>query len=165
MNYITEINRFYDWLETNEISDSAIALWHALMHINNKCGWTEEFTVAMLTLQNKTRLSKSSIIRARKILVDKKRIYCIEQTGQRSPIYRIVPFHRDTQTDIEMAIMEKSVVHPDTQTGTQLRKKRQVVVQGGTQTVTDNKLNTRIKTKPSLSVASATGKKKSEVIS
>lgn len=149
MNYITEINRFYEWLETNEISDSAIVLWHALMHVNNRSGWLEEFPVKMITLQSKTGLSKSSVIRARKVLVDNGRIIYIEMSGQRSPIYTIVPFHTETQIDLQLAIMQRVVVHKETQTATLKRKKVALVCHTETQTVTDNtKLNTGIETKP-----------------
>lgn len=46
MNYIKEINAFYDCLERHLLSASAVTLWHALMHINNKAMWIESFTVA-----------------------------------------------------------------------------------------------------------------------
>jgi len=35
MNYIYEMNSFFDWIETNSISTAAMNLWHALMNINN----------------------------------------------------------------------------------------------------------------------------------
>jgi hypothetical protein len=121
MNYITEINCFYDWLETNSVSDSSIVLWHALMHINNKCGWKVEFPVAISSIQNKTGLSKSSILRARNQLKQVGRITFKERTGNLSTVYRIVAFHTDTQSG--------------TQSGTQ------TVTQSGTQTDTIHKLN------------------------
>lgn len=120
MNYITEINCFYDWLETNSVSDSSIVLWHALMHINNKCGWKVEFPVAISSIQNKTGLSKSSILRARNQLKQVGRITFKERTGNLSTVYRIVAFHTDTQSG--------------TQSGTQ------TVTQSGTQTDTIHKL-------------------------
>lgn len=121
MNYITEINKFYDWLETNPISDSSIVLWHALMHINNKCGWRPQFAVAISSIQNKTGLSKSSILRARNILQQNGRINFISRTGQQSAFYSVIAFQTDTQSG--------------TQTGTQ------TVTQSGTQTVPITKLN------------------------
>lgn len=153
MNYIIEINRFYEWLETNEVSDSAIVLWHALMNVNNRCSWQEEFTTAISTLQNKTRLSKSSVIRARQCLIDTGRIKYYQRTGQLSAIYSIIPFHTETQTDVHVAIMRKVGVHTETQNETQRKKKPELVVHTETQTVTDSKLNTCSKTKPLLSDA------------
>jgi len=91
LNYIREINAFYDWLETNTISDSAISLWHALMHINNKTGWKNEFSVAMSVLESKTGLKKDAIIRARKTLQKSGRISFKSRTGMQSAVYKIMP--------------------------------------------------------------------------
>lgn len=125
MNYIKEINSFYDWLELNSVSDSVITLWHALMHINNKAGWNMEFTVAISTLQVKTSLSKSSIIRARNVLKQLGRIDFRERKGNQSCAYKILAFHSDTQNESQ----------PDTEFVTQAD------TQTVTQTDTINKLN------------------------
>ncbi|HYF75294.1 MAG TPA: DnaD domain protein [Candidatus Nitrosocosmicus sp.] len=92
MKYIDEINAFYDWLETNSISDSAIDLWHALMHINSKAGWVPEFAVAISTLETKTGLKKDAIIRARLRLQQAGRIDFRSRSGQQSAIYKIISF-------------------------------------------------------------------------
>lgn len=92
MNYIREINAFYDWLEVNSISDSCIVLWHALMHISNKAGWITEFSVAISTLEVKTGLKKDAINRARQRLEQVGRISVRHRGGQQSAIYRIIPF-------------------------------------------------------------------------
>ena len=117
MNYIKEINSFYDWLELNSVSDSVITLWHAMMHINNKAGWKVEFTVAISTLQVKTSLSKSSIIRARNILKQLGRIDFKERKGNQSCAYKIIAFHGDTQNDTQCET--EFVTQTDTQTVTQ----------------------------------------------
>lgn len=80
---------FYDWLETNPVSDSSIVLWHALMNINNKCGWKVEFAAAISTLSVKTGLKKDAIIRARLRLQQAERIDFISRSGQLSALYRI----------------------------------------------------------------------------
>ena len=132
MNYITEINRFYDWLETNPLNDSSINLWHALMHINNKCGWKREFSVAISTLELKTRLSKSSILRARAVLVQSGRIDFESRSGQLSAVYVIIAFQGDAQNDTQ----------PGTQSGAQ--PGAQPGAQSGAQTVPINKLKKNI---------------------
>ena len=93
MNPLKEINSFYDWLETNSISTSVIALWHALMHINNKAGWIPEFAVAMSVLEMKSGLKKGAIITARLKLQQLGRVDFKSRAGQQSAIYRIIPFH------------------------------------------------------------------------
>lgn len=157
MNYISEINRFYDWLETNPVSDSAIVLWQALMHVNNKTGWKVEFAVAISTLELKTSLSKSSIIRARNILKQAGRIDFRSRDGQQSAIYRIVAFHTDTQITNGSTV----VCHTDTRTGTQ--SGTQSDTQSGTQTDTIPKLNIEeTKQNNSFPAAGAAAKKKKQ---
>lgn len=68
MNYITEIKAFYDLLLSKPLSTGQIALWHALMHINNKCAWAKWFTVPNQTLELLTGLSRKSILNARNVL-------------------------------------------------------------------------------------------------
>ena len=91
MNYIKELNAFYDWLETNSLSTSAIALWHALMHINNKAGWAEEFGVAASVLCIKTGLADRTIRSARNELKQKGRIEWNTRRGNQSAIYKMIP--------------------------------------------------------------------------
>ncbi|MCM3178552.1 hypothetical protein [Cytobacillus horneckiae] len=75
MNYIKELNAFYDWLELNELSASAINLWYALMHINNKAGWAETFTVAESVICVKTGLTDRTLRKVRNELKQKNRFY------------------------------------------------------------------------------------------
>lgn len=92
MNHIVEINRFYEWLETNDIPKSAISLWHALMHINNKTGWLPEFNVAISVLELKTGFKHSELYKARDSLQDYKRIIWKSRGGNLSANYQIIPF-------------------------------------------------------------------------
>lgn len=68
MNYIAEIKAFYDFVQVKQLSTGQIALWNALMNINNKCAWTEWFTVANLTLELNTGMSRSGVLKARNSL-------------------------------------------------------------------------------------------------
>lgn len=90
MNYIKLINAFYDRLETNSLSASAIALWHALVHINNKAGWQREFSVAASVLCVKTGLSERTITNARNDLKIKGFIDFKSRKGNKSAIYILV---------------------------------------------------------------------------
>lgn len=89
MNYLREINAFYDWLETNPLSTSGIALWYALMHINNKAGWAEEFGVAVSVLCVKTGLSSRTIYDARNELKTKGRLEWRSRGGNQSAVYKL----------------------------------------------------------------------------
>lgn len=88
-NYISEINMFYDWLETNQIPKSAIALWHGLMHIANKAGWEKSFTVAISTIESKTGFKRSELFEARNILTQKGRVAWKQRGGNLCAVYEI----------------------------------------------------------------------------
>ena len=107
MNYILEIKAFYDWLETNQLPTSAIALWHALMHIANKTGWQDNFAVAVVVLEIKTGLKKRAIINARTTLQNKGLISFSSRGGNQSATYQ----------------MHSLVALKDTQIGTQAEYK------------------------------------------
>lgn len=92
MNYIVEINAFYAWLITNPISSDAQSLWHALMHVNNKCAWARTFTVANGTLLGMLGFSQSQLSRCRAELVGAGRIKHIPRPGGQCPIYAIISF-------------------------------------------------------------------------
>lgn len=120
MKYIDEINSFQDWLLSNShLSSSARILWYTLMHYNNKCGWKEEFNIAMSALELSSGMSKQAITRARNVLRQAGRIEFTTRPGNQSTVYRIIPFafqngtQSDTQTDTQ------AVTQADTQSGTQ----------------------------------------------
>lgn len=83
---------FYDWLETNSLPKSAIALWHGLMHINNKAKWNQTFEVAISTIEFKTGFKRSELFEARNLLSQKGRITWKARGGNLSAIYSIIPF-------------------------------------------------------------------------
>ena len=68
MNYIAEIKSFYDLVQVKQLSTGQIALWNALMYINNKCTWIEWFTVPNLLLELNTGMSRSGVLKARNSL-------------------------------------------------------------------------------------------------
>lgn len=69
MNYLQQILAFDDYrLYEQKLSAGQIALWHALMSINNKAHWQKWFTAANKTLESLTGLSRSGINSARNSL-------------------------------------------------------------------------------------------------
>ena len=92
MDYEYEVNSFYDWLETNPLGTSGIVLWNALMHIANKAGYPDKFTVAMSVLEVKTGLKKDAIERARNNLEQSCRIRWEKRKGNQSALYTLIPF-------------------------------------------------------------------------
>lgn len=91
-NYIKEINMFYDWLETNQIPKSAIALWHTLMHIANKSKWENKFTVATSTIESKSGFKRSELFKARNILEQKGRLTWKSRGGNLCAEYQLIFF-------------------------------------------------------------------------
>lgn len=136
MDYVKEISTFYDWLETNTLTDSAIVLWHALMHTCNRAGWPDEFAVAISTLNNKTGLKKDAIIRARHRLQQSGRIDFHSRSGQQSAIYRIIPFEIVSLKPTQSANNNNSVVLNDAKRDT---NRAQSATQSATQTASINK--------------------------
>ena len=80
----------FDYIERNPLSASAVTLWHALMHINNKARWLESFTVAALVLRLKSGLMNSSFKRARTELKEKDYIDYESRGNGQAPVYRMV---------------------------------------------------------------------------
>lgn len=91
MNYTEQVTSFYDWLELNPITPTSINLWYALMHINQKTGWADTFSVAESVLAIKTSLTGRTLRKARKELMEKGRIDFISRKGK-APIYKMIPF-------------------------------------------------------------------------
>src|SRR5690606_10112168 len=106
MNYIAEIKAFYDLVQVKQLSTGQVALWHALMVINNKCAWIEWFTVPNLTLELYTGLSRSGVYKARNAL-KQLGIIDFKPNGTKATSYKLVSLLHSTQesnrTDVLMS--------------------------------------------------------------
>ena len=89
MKYLSEINAFYDSLETNRLNANDIALWYALMSVANKTNWQSEFTVAIMVLEIKSGLNRKSVQRARNKLKEFGYIDFKQRGGNQSAMYTI----------------------------------------------------------------------------
>lgn len=92
MNYLIEIRLFYEWLETNDLSSSGIALWHGLMYIANRSGWRVELNIPLNTIILRTGLSRTTIYKERIELKRYGLIDFIINEGSQSGTYRIISF-------------------------------------------------------------------------
>lgn len=139
MNYIREINAFYDLVQVKQLSTGQIALWHALMHINNKCSWAEWFTVPNLTLQLISGLSRKGIYNARNTL-KQHGLIDFKSNGTKAASYKIIPLTNNTQASTQNSTQDKITMQNNTQDTTQ--DTTQNTTQGTTQdSTTLNKLN------------------------
>ena len=87
-NYIAEIKAFHGLVQDKRLSTGQIALWYALMYINNRCAWTEWFTVANISLELNCGLSRDGIVKARNIL-KQHRIIDFKSNGTKAVSYKL----------------------------------------------------------------------------
>ncbi|UOR11385.1 hypothetical protein [Halobacillus amylolyticus] len=94
MDYVKEIHAFYDQIEVNPVSASAVVLWHAMMNFNAKAGWKKEFKVGGPALCVKSRLGETTFKRARQELKGKG--YIIHKSGKpkEMPTYMMISLQR-----------------------------------------------------------------------
>lgn len=100
MNYLQEILAFHDLLQSNQLSTGQIALWYALMYINNKCRWVEWFTAPNQTLELYTGLSRQGISKNRNAL---KQIGLIDfrSNGTKATAYKMLPMSNSLQDSLQ----------------------------------------------------------------
>ena len=65
MNYIAQINAFWDSATTNPLSTGQVSVYFALLHVCNRSNWTEWFAAPNQVLSVLTGLSRSGILKAR----------------------------------------------------------------------------------------------------
>ena len=108
INYIRQVQAFNDRLLSNPLSSGQIALWHALMHINNKCAWVEWFTAANLSLEALCGLSRQGINKARNVLKQEGLIE-FKSNGTKATSYKIIVLNNSTTSDSLQASIQGSV--------------------------------------------------------
>jgi DnaD/phage-associated family protein len=107
MNFFKEFNAFRDYLMINRLATGQIALWYALMQINNMTGWTEWFTSANQTLQLMTGLSRQGLDKARNQLVQVGLIEYVSGTTRQASKYKIKPIMLNSRL-ISSQVVDKS---------------------------------------------------------
>ncbi len=96
LNYIAEIKAFYDLVQVKQLSTGQVALWHALMCINNKCAWIEWFSAPNLTLELLTGLSRKGIYNARNVL-KQYNLIDFRTNGTKATSYKMISLQHITQ--------------------------------------------------------------------
>lgn len=143
MNYLTEIKLFYDWLETHELTPSAIVLWHGLMFIANRAGWEQPLTVPMNAIEARTMMTRSSIYRARKALEDSGILATSSRGSHRASIYQLNSFEDGSVYRSASRSVFQYETHSETQSGTHSEQNDPSVSHGvfqyGTQSGSINK--------------------------
>lgn len=130
MNYIAEIKAFYDLVQIKQLSTGQIALWHALMAINNKCAWIEWFTVPNITLELNTGMSRSGVLKARNSL-KQYGLIDFKVNGTKATSYKIITIAKSKQDGVQ----------DGTQDSTQVSKQDGVQVSNTLNKLNETKLN------------------------
>jgi len=112
MNYIKQLNAFYDWLQANTLSSSAQLLYHV------KCGWIEYFQRTNQSLCGIMGVSENTLKRARNELKQK---YLINFRSARKKgeitSYKIIELYKVSNIDIQIDTKPDTI--PDTKADTQ----------------------------------------------
>jgi len=99
LNYLIQIKAFYDRLEVEPLKSSEIALWYALMSINNKTAWSKTFTVASSVLCQKSGIKEANFYKARNLLQQKGYIEWKSRTGNQAAIYHLPKLYNQVPTN------------------------------------------------------------------
>lgn len=92
MNYIVELNAMRDYLLMTWMPKGQIALWHALMMVDNLSGWKTWFNAPNKILIQLAGMSKNGIIKSREALRKRGLIdYIPGASGTIPAQYRILP--------------------------------------------------------------------------
>ena len=162
MNYILQVKAFNKLHLRDPFSKGQFMLFHALLDVNNDCGWIEWFDVALARLELFSQLSREGIQKARAELVERGLIE-FKSNGTRAGSYRLKKLYEDstqvsTQTSTQNStqkVTKKERLNTDlttekvenTQTSTQAST--QISTQESTQSSTQEStsLNKQNKTK------------------
>lgn len=104
------MNAFYDYVEREPLSASAVSLWNTLLHINNKTAWAEEFSVAGTVLKLKGGLTDSSFKRARKELEERGFIEHQSRGTRMAPVYRMKRLHFEVSFNSKVVNVEENIL-------------------------------------------------------
>ena len=103
MSYITEILAFNDLLLSQPLSTGQIALWYALMYINNKSGWVEWFSAPNRTLEFYTGLSRQGVNKARNSL-KQSGLIDFKSSGTKATMYKLTRMSKSVQDSIQDSV-------------------------------------------------------------
>jgi len=149
MNYLKEINLFYGQQELDDLSPSAISLWHALMFINSRKGWPETFSVPLQVLQSKSGLTKRSLCKARTELTELDYITVQSRKGRQSAVYQLHSFTKQAETPqqdmpsnvthLNSSIIDSNLHHKQTTEKPPTTSSQQTTITKKTQNTNHNK--------------------------
>ena len=149
MNYLKQVLALNQLQLRDPLSKGQYMLFHALLNVNNDCGWIEWFEVASIRLELFSQMSREGVQKARKELIERGLIE-FKSNGTRAGSYRLKKLYGDsTQTSTQVSTQDSTQdsTQSSTQTNTeieplstplptQLEKNTQISTQDSTQSST-----------------------------
>jgi DnaD/phage-associated family protein len=122
MNYILQVKAFNKLHLRDPFSKGQFMLFHALLDVNNDCGWLEWFDVALSRLELFSRLSREGVQKARAELLERGLIE-FKSNGTRAGSYRLKKLYEDsTQVSTQTSTQDSTQI--STQDSTQISTQR-----------------------------------------
>ena len=125
MNYIAQINAFWDSATTNPLSTGQVSLYFALLHVCNRSNWTEWFAAPNQVLSVLTGLSRSGILKARNELKQRGLIDFQEKATKTTKYKVTMANSKQVSTQISVQIGTQIGVQDGTQISDTLYKHKQ----------------------------------------
>ena len=94
MNFLLQVRELGNQQLIAPLPAGQYMLLQALLTINNNCGWLEEFTVALSTLESFTGLSRAGVQKARRALVNKGYIE-FKSNGTKAGSYKLFKLYEE----------------------------------------------------------------------
>lgn len=118
MNYIKQINAFWNWRKYNdEISHSAADLYFAILHCANEAGWKTQVNIPNFTLMATAQIGNKSVLSSlRNQLVQRGLIKYIPGKKGKAPGYIIVTLY-NTNSDTNSDTNQNTDIDIDTNIG------------------------------------------------
>lgn len=145
MNYLKQMLALNQLQLRDPLSKGQYMLFHALLNVNNDCGWIEWFEVASIRLELFTQMSREGVQKARKELIERGLIE-FKSNGTRAGSYRLKKLYEDstqvstqgsTQDSTQISTQKNTEIEPlSTPLPTQLEKNTQMSTQDSTQSST-----------------------------
>ena len=141
MNYLKQVLALNQLQLRDPLSKGQYMLFHALLNVNNDCGWIEWFEVASIRLELFSQMSREGVQKARKELIERGLIE-FKSNGTRAGSYRLKKLYEDstqtsTQDSTQISTQANTEIEPlSTPLPTQLEKNTQMSTQDSTQSST-----------------------------
>ena len=118
MNYLKQVLALNQLQLRDPLSKGQYMLFHALLNVNNDCGWIEWFEVASIRLELFSQMSREGVQKARKELIERGLIE-FKSNGTRAGSYRLKRLYEDS-TQISTQVSTQDSTQDSTQNSTQM---------------------------------------------